>query len=703
MKATATFALILSFVSTCLHSQIVHRGSIMIDSFQPLHRFVPEETVGAAFDGHPAGEIDRILTRRNIAAMKEIGFGPLAYRLRTELAAEAWHWNPVGKWSDEEHKQGYWVSDSLAEKPIHRSYGYRLPRRGNTHDQANDDFYSMIDDGDTTTFWKSNPYLTGHFTNEPDSLHPQWIVIDFGKTVHLNAVHILWGRPFALECVIDYATDIGSDYFDPFQPGLWHALKTGKVDGLTGDDKMMRIADQPVALRFIRISMWRSSYNGIAGSRDVRDQLGFAIREIEAGTIDQGGRFHDLVKHSKSNTRQTVIHASSTDPWHRAVDLDSNCEQAGIDRFFECGIATGKVLLPVGLLYDTPDNMASLLAHVHEKRMPVLGYELGEEPEGQLIDPRDYAALYLQWASIFKNRYTGLSFGGPGFAALATTGEDQYSFTEQTWTRIFLRWLQERHSMNLFDFFSFEWYPFDDVCAPTAPQLAANPAMIAHALYALRREILPRGMPVYVTEYGYSAHSGRAEVDIEGALMYADILGSLLNEQVTTTFLYGYEPTYLDEYNGCSWGNNMLFAMGDDSTISYHTAAYYGMKMLTQHWMYPRSEVMTVFAAHNSDSLALRGLVTYALMDNDGRWRLAVINKSPHIKVEADVRISNGSQSHGVAGTFSCYQYSKAQYRWKAHGDNGKPALERPPATSRVAAASVIRFPPYSLTVLVSE
>jgi hypothetical protein len=119
--------------------------------------------------------------------------------------------------------------------------------------------------------------------------------------------------------------------------------------------------------------------------------------------------------------------------------------------------------------------------------------------------------------------------------------------------------------------------------------------------------------------------------------------------------------------------------------------------------MYPRSEVMTVFAAHNSDSLALRGLVTYALMDNDGRWRLAVINKSPHIKLEADVRISNGSQSHGVAGTFSCYQYSKAQYRWKAHGDNGKPALERPPATSRVAAASVIRFPPYSLTVLVSE
>ena len=84
-----------------------------------------------------------------------------------------------------------------------RSYGYRLPRRGNTIDQANNDGYSRLDDGDQHTFWKSNPYLDQHFTGEDNARHPQWVVVDFTKSTPINALRIDWVRPYATEYTVE--------------------------------------------------------------------------------------------------------------------------------------------------------------------------------------------------------------------------------------------------------------------------------------------------------------------------------------------------------------------------------------------------------------------------------------------------------------------------------------------------------------------
>src|ERR1044072_728782 len=142
--------------------------------------FKPAEALGGGVDGHERGDTRRMLSPRSVREMLSAGLGPLTYRLRTELGGDAWHWNPAGTWSDAKNRRGYWTSSSSAASPIVASYGYRLPRRGNTTDQANDDGYSRLDDGDPETFWKSNPYLDHFSTGAPACAPPHWIAVDLG-------------------------------------------------------------------------------------------------------------------------------------------------------------------------------------------------------------------------------------------------------------------------------------------------------------------------------------------------------------------------------------------------------------------------------------------------------------------------------------------------------------------------------------------
>jgi hypothetical protein len=489
-----------------LFAQKINKGSIHIfySPDHPLNTFIPSENIGGAIDGHFKGDINKMLTPETISAMKTVGLKPISYRLRTELAGEVWHWNPEGKWSDSANHQGYWVSDSASKKPIEISNGYRLPRRGNTHDQANDDGYSRICDGDTSTYWKSNPYLDKYYTHDPNELHPQWVIIDLGKYRKINAIKILWGNPYALSYKIDYAKGNDPGYFDPYEPGIWYPFTKNVIENATGKTRIVEIADEPVSVRFIRISMTQSSYSENAGAGDVRDKLGFAIRELQAGLLNADGKFNDCMHHSPDHD-QTVIRVSSTDPWHTAKDLDPNTEQAGIDLIFKSGITAAQpALFPAALLYDTPDNVLAMIKYLKVKHYPVDELEIGEEPEGQLISPVDYAALYYQLGKKIRQVEPNMRFGGPGFASLTFTPDDSTVFTESAWTSEFLNYLKIHDGLDLFNFFSFEWYPFDNICTSPAPQLLAAPEMLSIALKNIQ-DILPAKTPLYLTEYGYSA------------------------------------------------------------------------------------------------------------------------------------------------------------------------------------------------------
>src|SRR6266478_1299204 len=216
-----------------------------------VNRCVPRDAIGAGVDGHERGECARMLTDKNIAEMLSAGLEPLTYRLRTELAGEVWHWNPRGTWSDASHHCGYWTSDDSVADPIVVSYGYRLPRRGNTIDQANDDGFSRIADGDEDSFWKSNPYLDSHFTGDSDNVHPQWVVIDLGTAKSVNSIRIHWGTPYAEQYRVEYWTGSDPMHLHSDREDEWRLFPKGEVDHGSGGDEYVRLSGKARSVRFL--------------------------------------------------------------------------------------------------------------------------------------------------------------------------------------------------------------------------------------------------------------------------------------------------------------------------------------------------------------------------------------------------------------------------------------------------------------------
>jgi F5/8 type C domain-containing protein len=673
-----------------------------------LARFDPVRDWGAALDGHDLSETSTTFTPKNIAAMESAGFHPITYRLRTELGIETWHWNPAGHWSDAAHSQGYWVSNATSVAPIEMSFGYRLPRRGRTIDDANNDSFSRIDDGDTLSYWKTNPYLDPHFSHDTEAEHPQWFTVDLGRVAPVREIRLLWGAPYPRRYNVEYWDGDQTQLIDDNPSGEWRRFENGTITLGVGGDAMLQLSHTPVETRFLRVVMYESSHTASGGNGDLRDSLGFALREIYAGDRDSSGAFRDIINHDTLPAKQSVMLVSSTDPWHRAIDRDSNTAQPGFDLIFRTGLTRGMpMLVPTGLLYDTPENAAAELRFLRSRHYPIAGIELGEEPDGQRITPEDYAALYLQFATALHAVDPRARLGGPSWQNLlndpVTIWPDRASPGHRDgWIGRFLDYLDRRQRIRDFRFFSFEWYPFDNVCDDAATNLAAAPGMLVRDLALLHDAGLPDSIPRYMTEYGYSAHVSTAEVTLPSALFDADLVANFFAHGGSRSYYYGYEPGYLAHEPGCAhWGNLVMFLADSLGSVRQPLPRYYAARLLTHAWADSSGGPHTMFAVQRSettDSL----LSVYAIRRPDHRWSLLLVNRDPTGArvIEPRIAVHGSGATRALRGPVDIWQYSGEQYEFREAGENGGPVKNLPPMHDVRPTGGGVTLPPYSVTVV---
>jgi hypothetical protein len=363
-------------------------------------------------------------------------------------------------------------------------------------------------------------------------------------------------------------------------------------------------------------------------------------------------------------------------------------------------------MVAVALLYGTPPDAAAELRFLRAMHYPVGRIELGEEPDGQLAGPETYGALYVQAARALHSVDPRAQLGGP---SLQTSTPDWEAWDDgrgsTSWTRRFFAYLRARHAYRQLRFFSFEWYPFDDVCAAPAPRLMRAPALLADVLHRQELDGLPRSVPRVISEYGYSAFAGRAEADLPGALFDAEAAAQFLTLGGEASYLYGYEPEPLmRESRACNtWGNLALWQSDDEHRIIRPLAALHAMRLVTGRWARPGRDRQTLYAA----SVEGRGtdppgtVTAYALRRPDGKLAILLINKDPHAAHPVRALLQSPHQTRPLDGPADLFQLSPAQYVWHPRGERGFARPDRPPAHVRVGRGPLaLMLPASSISVL---
>jgi len=679
--------------------------TIHVDAAHVIKKFDPDRALGTSIDILPPGEMDKVYSEPILTESLSAGWGPITYRQNTELQGAAWHWNPNGTWSDPEHRSGYFTGSSGPGGFIRHSYGYPLQHRGNTHgDGHSRSKYSRITDGDPSTYWKSNPYLTSRFTGEDDALHPQWVIVDLGAVERIGILRIAWANPYAVRYEVQYWNSEKDPLSNP-TGGTWIAFPEGIVSSGKGGNETLRLSSELMPVRYLRIWMTKSSKTSETHDGDPRSSTGYAIRELYVGSLSRAGQFVDLAKHVPDQN-QTVTFASSVDPWHSAADLTPEAgDQTGFDLFYTSGI-TNKLpaMIPIAMLYGTPPDAAAEIAYLKNRGYPIAYVEMGEEPDGQKMLPEDYGGLYLQFAEALHKVDPSLKLGGPVFEGV---NEDILVWPDAkgraSWLGRFVNYLKEHGRLSDLSFVSFEHYPFAP-CETTWSDLYREPELTKGILKIWRADGVPANVPLMNTESNVSWGLTQPMTDIFAALWLADSVGAFLSFGGDAYYHSPIQPEPLR--SGCrGWSTYGNFVADANLNIHGHTSQYYASRLINFEWvkhgagehsLYEGSSDLTDEAGH--------ALITvYPVLRPDGDWSLMLINKDQWNPYAIRVEFDTGSGTKQVfAGLVRAITFGSEQYVWHSDAINSHADPETPPVSNTLSADSVAMFtlPPASVTVL---
>ena len=362
-------------------------------------------------------------------------------------------------------------------------------------------------------------------------------------------------------------------------------------------------------------------------------------------------------------------------------------------------------MIPVTMLYGTPDGAAAEIAYVEKRGYPISYVEMGEEPDGQKIRPEDYAALYIQWATAIHKVDPKVKLGGPVFEGI---NEDIKLWPDAqgrtSWTERFIDYMREHGHLADVTFWSTEHYPLEP-CGIKWTDLYREPEMMAHVIQSFHANGLPPNIPIIVDESSVSWRLTGPMSQIFGGLWLADNVGSFFAAGGAEFHHSPIQPQLVQTTcdGSATWSN---FVPDAQLNVKGYTAFYFAARLINLEWMKHGAGLHKMFpsSADIKDDAGNSLVTSYALLRPDGDWSLLLVNRdetNPH-PVHVDFTGGGNKGSGHFSGNVTMVTFGSDQYVWREAGASSHADPDGPPVTQQISAKGDTTFtlPKASITVL---
>lgn len=547
-----------------------------------------------------------------------------------------YHWNGEGK----HDSAGIWHPDPAKVGPgILTLSRYR----GTTQAYAGASFYSRITDGDTSTFWWSDPLAAG----------APYVQLNFGADSLVDSVRIAWGalRPDSV-----LVGKLVNPAWNGYSGTDAHVAELARVP-VTGASTDLKVSS--TSLQFLVVK-----------------PLGLPSQGVQIAEVEAWNQGNPVTVGVADPTQQTPVIAMGAHPgnegapnWPTPPAWDF---QAFVDYVQEMKDVEPMICVNYGT--GTVEEAAAWVRHANvEKKLGIRFWQVGNEmdgvwEEGGPVTATQYATKFLAFARAMKSVDPSILVFGPVLSTSEFSTTSSFQLDTTLWVEEFLRLVgqaETKDGVRYLDGFDYHAYPYWTEGRPSATTGLSAVRNISERLDSLQSMMArhladPGSRLVNMSELNWSVVSSnlivRSENTVATALSLAQLVHAAGGNAMSIVW-EGYNGGSTGSAaNGGTWGSLSLFnepRSGAEATQPFvPSSSYWGNWAISRLWAIDSAKPLTATVT-GSTRLAAFGLV----QGTDTSWLL----------LNTDTKVCT-TKVQGVSSGW-VYTFSGSDFQWNGTTD----------------------------------